>query len=129
MQATATPIIAENRCPKNTFFGCSKLTYVIIPNGVTEIGKDAFSGCEKLTTVVIPEGVTKIGDAAFDRCFDMRVVIVPKSVKYIGAEAFDMGHRARVEYLGTKADWDAIGKGVYWESPKCVIRCYDGEIE
>ena len=47
---------------------CSSLTSVVIPEGVTEIGKEAFQGCTSLTSVVIPESVTKIGNYAFKRC-------------------------------------------------------------
>ena len=37
---------------------------VVIPEGVTEIGKLAFLNCI-LESLVIPEGVTKIGNSAF----------------------------------------------------------------
>jgi len=43
-----------------------KVTSVIIPNSVTEIG-DAFCGCTGLTSVVIPDSVTKIGNSAYRR--------------------------------------------------------------
>lgn len=42
-------------------------TDVVIPGGVTEIRWGAFSGCSSLTSVVIPEGVT-IGEEAFEGC-------------------------------------------------------------
>ena len=38
---------------------------VVIPNGVTSIGKEAFYGCSNLTSVTIPDSVTSIGDGAF----------------------------------------------------------------
>ena len=46
-------------------FESSKLTTVVIPEGVTSIGFGAFTGNSKLTDVVIPEGVTSIGKGAF----------------------------------------------------------------
>lgn len=39
---------------------------VIIPDGVTRIGRGAFEYCSSLTSVTIPNSVTKIGDWAFD---------------------------------------------------------------
>ena len=43
------------------FFGCSRLTQVIIPNSVTKICDYAFSDCSSLTEVTIPNSVTSIG--------------------------------------------------------------------
>ena len=43
---------------------------VVIPNGVTSIGKDAFSFSD-ITSLTIPESVTTIGHAAFSQCFDI----------------------------------------------------------
>ena len=45
-------------------FGCSGLTSVTIPDGVTSIGSDAFSGCSGLMSVTIPNSVRSIGNWA-----------------------------------------------------------------
>ena len=50
------------------FFGCSRLTSITLPSGVTEIGEDAFWGCSGLTSITLPSGVTKIGNSAFSGC-------------------------------------------------------------
>ena len=44
------------------------MTEVVIPKGVTSIGKRAFFWCEFLTDIDIPESVTTIGDGVFDCC-------------------------------------------------------------
>lgn len=51
----------------NAFLGCSGLTSVTIPKGVTSIGY-AFRDCSDLTSVTIPEGVTRIESNAFRGC-------------------------------------------------------------
>ena len=95
------------------FSGCSSLTDITIPNGVTSIGNSAFSGCRSLTAITIPDGVTSIGywafrdcrnliaitipensqltsigDAAFDGCSSLTTITIPKSVTSIGFNAF-----------------------------------------
>ena len=43
------------------FDGCSGLTSLTLPSGVTEIGDYAFFRCSGLTSLTLPSGVTKIG--------------------------------------------------------------------
>ena len=61
---------------------------VVIPEGVTLIGRGAFSGCTSLTNVVIPGSVTEIGDWAFEDCAGLTSVVIPDSVTAIGEGAF-----------------------------------------
>lgn len=39
-----------------------------IPDGVTRIGEFAFEGCSKLTGVILPKSVMQLGDSAFANC-------------------------------------------------------------
>ena len=70
------------------FKDCDTLVSVVIPEGVTTIGKGAFSSCEGLTSVVIPESVTTIGEYAFYYCYNLTSVIIPEGVTEIGEYAF-----------------------------------------
>ena len=69
-----------------TFFLCSNLRSVTIPDGVISIGDNAFywSG---LTSVTIPGSVTSIGAGAFEKT-SLREVNIPASVTSIGQGAF-----------------------------------------
>ena len=57
-----------------TFYKCTSLTSVVIPEGVTDIGESVFENCTSLTSVVIPEGVTSIGAFAFCDCTSLTSV-------------------------------------------------------
>ena len=54
-----------------SFYGCSGLTSVTIPDAVTKIGLDAFNNCRSLTSVVIGNGVETIGSYAFRNCMEL----------------------------------------------------------
>lgn len=73
---------------KISFRDCENLTYVIIPDSVTEIGDMAFYDCDSLTSVTIPDSVTEIGDGAFYDCDSLISVTIPGSVMKIGESAF-----------------------------------------
>ncbi len=59
---------------------------VVIPDGITVIGKDAFAGSD-VQTVYIPEGVTDIENRAFAFC-PLSAISISGSVRRIGDEAF-----------------------------------------
>ena len=70
------------------FYGCSGLTSLTLPSGVTSIGNKAFRGCSRLTSLTIPSGVTSIGDWAFSGCSGLTSLPIPSSVTSIGNYAF-----------------------------------------
>lgn len=60
--------------PGSLCYGMSKLTSIIIPNNITQIGSYAFSGCTGLTSVTIGENVESIGTNAFRDCSNLASV-------------------------------------------------------
>ena len=58
------------------FYGCSGLTSLTLPSGVTWIGHFAFKGCSGLTSITLPSGVTEIGESAFANCSGLTSIYV-----------------------------------------------------
>ena len=67
----------------------SAAKYVIISDGVTNIGDVAFMECKSVESVIISESVTSIGEHAFDSCLCLASATIPSSVKSIDKSAFD----------------------------------------
>ena len=64
------------------------VTGIVLPNGMTTIGKKVFNTYPNLQTVVIPDGVTTISDYAFYDCTSLTSINIPDSVTSIGNSAF-----------------------------------------
>lgn len=66
----------------------SKITAVVVEDGVTSIGSCAFSDFSQLVSVALPDSVEKIGDCAFDYCTSLTEIVLPKNLAILGAGAF-----------------------------------------
>lgn len=73
---------------EGTFFGCSSLCSVTIPNSVKDLKGCAFSFCSHLTSIEIPNSITYIGDWAFQNCTNLSSIEIPNSIISIGKSAF-----------------------------------------
>ena len=71
-----------------TFYGCTGLLSVTLPENVTEIGGSAFYGCTGLLSMTLPESVATIGESAFYGCSSLSVLSLGESLETIGESAF-----------------------------------------
>lgn len=62
-------------------------TKIVVPEGITVIGKSAFENCIA-EEIVLPDRLESIGDSAFSECNYLKKVNIPKTVKTIGSYAF-----------------------------------------
>ena len=75
------------RIAKQAFCG-SRITEVILPEGITTIDDEAFYGCKDLVKVILPNSLKKIGFRAFAYCESLTEIYIPDSVTRIGSFAF-----------------------------------------
>ena len=67
------------------YFGTD--TNIVVPEGVKKIGR-VFAGNTRVTRIVLPDGLEKIDNKAFDGCLVLQEIVVPDSVTTISEGAF-----------------------------------------
>lgn len=64
----------------SAFFECSKITSLVIEEGIEEIGDQAFQGCTRLKTVSLPNTLITCGIQDFALCKNLETVNIPTSL-------------------------------------------------
>ena len=72
----------------SAFLGCSELTSLTLPDGITSIGSSAFLGCSGLTSLTLPAGIKWIGSSAFNGCSGLTSLTLPDGIVFIDSRAF-----------------------------------------
>lgn len=70
------------------FYGCRRLTKVILPPSVETIEVEAFNKCRGMYEIVFSEGLKKIEFKAFAFCVQLTELKLPDTVEEIQASAF-----------------------------------------
>jgi hypothetical protein len=123
----ALPLCAHAQCPsekalvvkgvteikEKAYYGCNKLTSLVIEDGVTTIGAYAFYGCFSLTSVVIPDSVTSIGEWAFYGCNGIKDIKFSSKLKSIGEMAF-YGCNKLPTNVELPASVDTVSPGAFY---------------
>lgn len=73
----------------NSFYGCSSLTDIELPNSVVEVGIAAFNGCTSLSSITLSSGITEIEEHTFEGCTSLTDLEIPSSVTAIRGAAFN----------------------------------------
>lgn len=116
------------------FSGCSGLTGINIPDGVSYIGGGAFCGCSGLIAVIVPEGINKIEVSMFYDCSSLKTLTIPSSVTVIDNYAINScGSLTDIYFAGTKEQWENVTKPMFWHIDKVsigeyTVHCSDGDV-
>ena len=70
------------------FQNCTKITDVVMHDGINSIGNGAFSGCTSLRRVNLPNQLTSVSGSLFSGCTSLVDMSIPESVTSIGVSAF-----------------------------------------
>ena len=94
------------------FYGCSRLTSLTLPAGITKIGYSAFEDCSGLTSLTLPDGITEIGSYAFSGCSGLTSLNLPASITEIGSYIFS--DCSRLTSLTLSAGITEISSDAFW---------------
>lgn len=70
-----------------TFYNCSTLTSIVIPDSVKNIGYEAFQNCRNLQNLTLGSNLIEIGYSSFQYC-KISSIVIPENVETIGNSAF-----------------------------------------
>ena len=130
----------DGRCPfykflegltySNVFGGCTNLTTINIPNGVTYIGKCAFKNCSGLTSVIIGSGIEDIRDNAFAYCPNLKdVYCFSEKVPSTNAYAFGGSYIENATLHVPKGCSDAYKAMAPWKNFKSMLEMVDAKVK
>lgn len=71
-----------------SFYGCTSLTTVNIPEGITTIPNRCFQNCSSLSPISLPSKLTTLGEYAFSGCTSITQIKLPTTVTLIDDGCF-----------------------------------------
>lgn len=113
------------------FSGCSKISKIIFPKGLTEIcneaGAGAFVGCTSLTELVFQSRLPAFHEGVFTGLGDITVYFVPYNVDGDIAESQTFGARSITwcpQYPQSDATGGSCGENLYWKVEDNTLTIY-----
>ena len=91
----------------------SKITNLIIEDGITTIGDWSFNDCEYLSSVTLPDSITIIGARAFSDTDRLRSIVLPANLDTIGEYAF---RGSKIESIVIPDSVTTIGRGAFLDA-------------
>ena len=70
------------------FDGCSSLTSISLPSGITSLGYGCFYGCSSLTSINLPSSITSLGESCFSGCRSLTSIELPSNITSLGGDCF-----------------------------------------
>ena len=98
---------------QNLYIGNERLTKLVIPEGVEEIGYSAFYRCLGITEVTLPSTLKKVGADAFADCTDIQIANITSLQDYCAIDFANPGSNPFQDYVMHNAFTWMIINGTY----------------
>ena len=85
---TAISMPSVTKIENNAFNGCTNLSLVNMPAGLTTIENNAFVGCAELVEIILPANLETLGNYAFWNCTKLAAITLPAGITAIPTAAF-----------------------------------------
>lgn len=97
----------------NAFYGCTALTEITVPEGVTLINTEAFYGCSSLTTINLPETISQINSKAFGECTALKEIVIPDRLPSLRQEVFSGCSALEKVVIGVNSKLNYIARDTF----------------
>lgn len=96
--------------PAGSFYNCTKVREIKLPNSLKSIGYQCFHNCSALEELVLPDNLSVIADYAFTFCVSLKKLIIStKSPLTVGLNVFETAPNSqnivKIEYNGNIFDY------------------------
>ena len=104
---------------QSTFYGCSNLRNVTLPNSLVTIDYKVFEDCESLTSITIPAAVETVGNNAFKGCTNLESLIFKGTPTTLADNAFSGMSASTNIYVPWGSDEGP--SGYWWRNTDATI--------
>lgn len=107
---------------QNLYIGNERLTELVIPEGIEEIGYSAFYRCLGITKVSLPSTLKKVGADAFADCTDIQIANVTSLRDYCSIDFGNPGANPFQDYIMNRAfTWMLINGDYLYDQGALII--------
>ena len=105
-----------------SFYGCTGIKYLYIPECIKELSYGSFANCENLAELKIDNGISVLPDYCFNRCYSLSNVSIPDSVTSIGSYTF--GNCTSLKSITIPKATTSIANNAFRNCPNLTLYVY-----
>ena len=111
---SVSPIIGLLKLKENAFYNCTSLKSIKVSGQNLVIEERAFSHCSSIKDITVAGSISRIDTHAFSYCSKLEELTLGAGITKIGNSAFTSCSRLKkINYCGSKDEWNAINVGSY----------------
>lgn len=111
---------------RHAFAYCSRVTEVVMPETMTDIGDQAFIGCKSLTQITLPRSLVVIYPAAFRDCPSLNLIrLRSRSGLYVYSDIFDKSTIDKAILMIPAGTSDTFKNSLVWGLFRYRMEDYD----